>query len=390
LGRFWGPAAYPLAHPWANENRPEGLSLGAVAGKCFLALTRQPSDRSRQPQAARPGSCTRLVWAHAVPSYIDGRSLPRVRAIVFPGISVRYGGGHSPPGRALAGTAGLGVPPLASRPARPRHVDVGHEDLAAAGRHHLRFRHAAPFGRRPDHRRLWRDAASNIAAARARRRSSGQVTLAGAGWPAPVPRHPRQPRGVPPASAPRCPGIRPNGINGTSMPPERHQCPIDVVSRPRMLAANSMPRTINRTWPGKGRTITYGDRAPVFRESRRVTCGRLVNKPVDNRRDVRITGGILWRTCGREKRRNEFPGDPCGDPCGGSRNTSPPETGTIWGKLRNVRMAGKPEVRAGIRPWRAARGAGKAGRLADAGKPADAGARPSPGAGGCQVTGGCR
>jgi hypothetical protein len=31
------------------------------------------------------------------------------------------------------------------------------------------------------------------------------------------------------------------------------------------------------------------------------TCGRAVHKPVDNRRDMRITVGILWTTCGPRK-----------------------------------------------------------------------------------------
>ena len=47
--------------------------------------------------------------------------------------------------------------------------------------------------------------------------------------------------------------------------------------------------------------ITLGDHAVVFSKLRRVTCGVAVHKAVDNRRDVRITRGILWRTCGQEK-----------------------------------------------------------------------------------------
>ena len=38
-----------------------------------------------------------------------------------------------------------------------------------------------------------------------------------------------------------------------------------------------------------------------FSEVRKVTCGLLVHKPVDNRRNMRITGGILWATCGQGK-----------------------------------------------------------------------------------------
>jgi hypothetical protein len=47
--------------------------------------------------------------------------------------------------------------------------------------------------------------------------------------------------------------------------------------------------------------ITLGNRALVFSKLRQVTCGWVVQKPVDNRWNVRITGGILWTTCGRGK-----------------------------------------------------------------------------------------
>lgn len=36
---------------------PRGNFLGAAAGKCLFALTRQPLPRSGQPEAATPGSC---------------------------------------------------------------------------------------------------------------------------------------------------------------------------------------------------------------------------------------------------------------------------------------------------------------------------------------------
>jgi hypothetical protein len=58
---------------------------------------------------------------------------------------------------------------------------------------------------------------------------------------------------------------------------------------------------INRTSPGIGRTITYGDRVLVLSELRQVICGQAVHKPVDNGLDVRITGTVLWTTCGCEK-----------------------------------------------------------------------------------------
>jgi hypothetical protein len=58
---------------------------------------------------------------------------------------------------------------------------------------------------------------------------------------------------------------------------------------------------INGESSGKDGVITVGDHALVFSELRRVTCGVVVHKAVENRCDVRITGGILWTRCGQEK-----------------------------------------------------------------------------------------
>ena len=58
---------------------------------------------------------------------------------------------------------------------------------------------------------------------------------------------------------------------------------------------------INGVSSGKDGTITLGDHAMVFSELRRVTCGVAVHKAVDNHCDVRITGGILWTSCGYER-----------------------------------------------------------------------------------------
>ena len=58
---------------------------------------------------------------------------------------------------------------------------------------------------------------------------------------------------------------------------------------------------INGGSSGKDGVITLGDHALVFSELRRVTCGVAVHKAVDNRYDVRITGGILWTRCGHER-----------------------------------------------------------------------------------------
>lgn len=78
--------------PRQMKTAPAGLSLGAVAGECLLALTQQPlrpQDRSGQPEAARPGSCTRLVSAPAMSSYVYGRSFPGSGQLYFGGISGR-------------------------------------------------------------------------------------------------------------------------------------------------------------------------------------------------------------------------------------------------------------------------------------------------------------
>jgi hypothetical protein len=58
---------------------------------------------------------------------------------------------------------------------------------------------------------------------------------------------------------------------------------------------------INGESSGKDRVNTNRRSSLVFSELRRVTCGVVVHKAVDNYRDVRITGGILWKRCGLEK-----------------------------------------------------------------------------------------
>jgi hypothetical protein len=125
-------------------------------------------------------------------------------------------------------------------------------------------------------------------------------------------------------------------------------------------------RMINRTSPGKDRTITCCEHALVFPELRQVTCGRVVHKPVDNRRDVRITGGIPWTTLwtgkklswnsrgllrgSREGRRNTFT---VGN---GHHPGATPETRERPGNRYFVRVPG---------PGGVARGAGEAGQLAE-------------------------
>jgi hypothetical protein len=63
---------------------------------------------------------------------------------------------------------------------------------------------------------------------------------------------------------------------------------------------------INGGSPGKDGVTTKGNHALVFSELRQVICGLAVYTAVHNHRDVRITGGILWTTCGHEKTQNEF------------------------------------------------------------------------------------
>ena len=58
---------------------------------------------------------------------------------------------------------------------------------------------------------------------------------------------------------------------------------------------------INGGSSGKDGVITLGDHPLVFSGLRRVTCGVAVHKAVDNRCDMRITGGILWTRCGHER-----------------------------------------------------------------------------------------
>src|SRR5689334_25447994 len=58
---------------------------------------------------------------------------------------------------------------------------------------------------------------------------------------------------------------------------------------------------INGESSGKDGVNTNRRSSLVFFELRRVTCGIVVHKAVDNCRDVRITGGILWTRCGQEK-----------------------------------------------------------------------------------------
>jgi hypothetical protein len=119
---------------------------------------------------------------------------------------------------------------------------------------------------------------------------------------------------------------------------------------------------INGGSSGKDGVITLGDHALVFSELRQVTCGLAVHTAVHNRRDVRITGGILWTTCGHGKTQNEFRWGSCVTRAEGVKILSPQETGTIPGLPRAAGKAGKPVFTAGAWHRRAARGAGESGQ----------------------------
>ena len=88
---------------------------------------------------------------------------------------------------------------------------------------------------------------------------------------------------------------------------------------------------INGGSSGKDGVITLGDHALVFSKLRRVTCGVAVHKAVDNRCDVRITGGILWTRCGHERNLKRIPVGSCATRAKGVEILSPQETGTIPG-----------------------------------------------------------
>src|SRR5262245_30564519 len=68
------------------KTAPERLSTGAAAGKCLLALTRQPLRRPGQPKAATPDSCTRAASAPGERSCIHGKPTAETGQLYFPGI----------------------------------------------------------------------------------------------------------------------------------------------------------------------------------------------------------------------------------------------------------------------------------------------------------------
>lgn len=109
---------------------------------------------------------------------------------------------------------------------------------------------------------------------------------------------------------------------------------LPVIAKPRRLPAAAI----------KDQSITYGNRYYVVPGLHPVTCGRVVHKLVDNRSYMRITGFILWISCGLRKVQNKMGWTSCGRRGKGVENISPSETGTTRRKLRDVEEAGKPGV----------------------------------------------
>ena len=102
---------------------------------------------------------------------------------------------------------------------------------------------------------------------------------------------------------------QPTGITGHGNPPRRKGTKGEAMGfgEPRggqvagACGGGDGNSGINGGSSGKDGVITLGDHALVFSELRRVTCGVAVHRAVDNRRDVRITDGILWTRCGHER-----------------------------------------------------------------------------------------
>ena len=95
------------------------------------------------------------------------------------------------------------------------------------------------------------------------------------------------------------------------------------------------------------------------------TCGRAVNKPVDNHRQMRITARVLWIPCGWRKIPEMAGRRPLRGVRGGSNNAFTVGNGHHLGLAPGTREEpGDRSARAGTWPRRAARGVGKASQLA--------------------------
>jgi len=81
---------------------------------------------------------------------------------------------------------------------------------------------------------------------------------------------------------------------------------------------------------------------------------------------MRIARPILWTSCGQQKNWKKYRRRPCAIPGRGSRNAFTVRNGHCPGASSgDAGGAGQPQPDAGAWLWRAARGAGKARRLAD-------------------------
>ena len=122
-----------LIRPRGKRKPPRGNFLGAAAGKCLFALTRQPLPRSGQPEAATPGSCTRVASAPGVWSCIQGRPATPKGQSYFPG-AIRAQWLRAGLGRCAVGPARTG--PMCHRPAWDRGRQGAEGSRWRGCRHH--------------------------------------------------------------------------------------------------------------------------------------------------------------------------------------------------------------------------------------------------------------
>ena len=114
--RLFGTRAFRTVNSAGSKrNRPEGISPGAAAGNCLLALTRQPLRRPGQPKAAAPDSCTRAASAPGERSCLHGKPMAETGQLYFRGHSAMRCRG---PGDGARIPAGNGLLPLRHHPYR--------------------------------------------------------------------------------------------------------------------------------------------------------------------------------------------------------------------------------------------------------------------------------
>ena len=242
---------------------PRGDFPGAVACTCLLALTQQPLHRSGQHRAARPGSSTRLVSASAMSSYIHRRSSSRRGQLYFltaAGNTVRLESYSHIMSHYFAFVALVAVLVLIPGPAV---ILVMHKAVTTGCRGALRGAAgvlAADL--------VWAAAAAAGVSAVIVASEPAFLALrfAGAAYLVYL-------------------GARLLLAPGTS-----------CCQRPRTASPWTRRRGF---WPGPGNAKT--GILGVTPGNLWTNCGSVVHRPVDNRRDVRTTGGMLWATCGHGK-----------------------------------------------------------------------------------------